>query len=203
MMTDELAGWVLAIATAGLLLTAVLTAWIGLRQLRIALTQLRVGLTQLRTSATTDLFHRFNQQAARDQRRWVYQNARGLIDNERLPTWANNAEHLRPLEDVCNSLDWAGLLVRKGLLNKQDAIDLYGDSLIRSWVALQRWITYTRQRRSSPEWLWSHFEWLAREAAKEDRFSIWISEGVPVYTPHETYFFDFETSEVKWVGPAT
>lgn len=173
----------------------------GLGVFIIGLWAARVAVRQLRISATTDLFHRFNEPKVRDQRRWVYQHSRELTNPDNLPTWANDPEALANLEAVCNTLDWAGLLVKKGLLAKKDAIDLYGDSLIRAWVALRQWIHHTRDRRSSPKWLWNHFEELALEAAKDKRFHSWMSDGVPVYTQTAIITFGFEKSEVKSVDP--
>jgi hypothetical protein len=118
-----------------------------------------------------------------------------------LSQWARSSDDLTCLEAVCNSLDWAGLLVQKGLLKKQDAIDLYGDSLVRSWVVLCPWIHHTRDVRSSPKWLWQHFEWLAKAAADDDRFQSWMSDGVPIYTPTEIITFNFSNSQVKGINP--
>jgi hypothetical protein len=179
----------------------ILQAVTGFGVFIIGLWAARVAVRQLRISATTDLFHRFNEPKVRDQRRWVYQNARELTNPDNLPSWANDPEALANLEAVCNTLDWAGLLVKKGLLTKKDAIDLYGDSLIRAWVALHQWIHHTRDRRSSPKWLWNHFEELALEAAKDERFHSWLSDGVPIYTQTAIITFGFEKSEVKSVDP--
>ena len=176
-----------AIAAVGVLIVGLWAALVAVRQLRI--------------SATTDLFHRFNDTTARDQRRWVYHNCRALTEPDKLPTWAKDKAALANLEAVCNSLDWAGLLVRKGLLTRRDAIDLYGDSLVRSWTSLRPWIHHTRDRRSSPRWLWNHFEWLALEAANDERFTSWMSDGVPVYTPEAILTFEFRNSKVKSVDP--
>ena len=158
-----------------------------------------VAVRQMRISATTDLFHRFNDPKARNHRRQVYHLCKRLTeDRENLYTLEKEAVIFEHLESVCNSLDWAGLLVRRGLLNKKDAIDLYGDSLIRSWVILSPWIDYTRKRRrSSPSWLWYNFEWLQGEAVKDVRFRSWEHEGVPVYTPSAIIIIDYKTSRVK------
>lgn len=163
----------------------------------------RVTLRQLRVSATTDLFHRFNDPEARKQRRWVYHNCRQLVDPQRLAMCEREEDALSSLEAACNSLDWAGLLVRKKLLNKTDAIELYGDSLIRTWVILRRWVYHTRSKRSSPSWLWSHFQQLASDAAKDNRFESWITEGVPIYTPTEIITLDFVSSAIIGIDPIT
>jgi hypothetical protein len=179
-----LAEVVQALATIGVLVTA----WVAVRQLRV--------------SATTDLFHRFNDPTARDHRRWVYHRCRELLDADTVASWEKDDQKLEHLEAVCNSLDWAGLLARRGLLNSQDAIDLYGDSLIRSWVVLRRWIEYTRdRRRSSREWLWNNFENLHNRAAQDPRFRSWIREGVPIYTPSAIVTIDYSTSTVRGVDP--
>ncbi|HCS40362.1 MAG TPA: hypothetical protein DIW44_12360 [Anaerolineaceae bacterium] len=157
-----------------------------------------VAVRQLRISATTDLFHRFNDPVARGHRRYVYHNCKSLvIDSGIVSKFEKDKDILEHLEAVSNSLDWAGLLVKRGLLNKKDAIDLYGDSLIRAWVILRPWIGYTRgRRRSSPSWLWNHFEWLQSEAAKDSRFHSWIHDGVPIYTPDAIITIDYLTSRV-------
>ena len=168
----------------------------GIGVLVIGIWAATVTIRQLRTSATTDLYHRFNNPVAREQRRWVYRNCRRLIDSEKLSEWAQRSDDLNNLEGVCNSLDWAGLLVRKKLLNKEDAVDLYGDSLIRCWVVLHPWIDHTRKRRNSPVWLWKNFELLVKEAAKDSRFEYWIRDGVQVYDSTEKIRLDYKTSEI-------
>ncbi len=162
-----------------------------------------VAVRQLRISATTDLFHRFNDPQARSHRRNVYHMCKNLAEERNnISKWEKDNSILEHLESVSNSLDWAGLLVKRGLLNKQDAIDLYGDSLIRSWVILRPWIEYTRdRRRSSRAWLWNHFEWLQSEAARDSRFRSWIHEGVPIYTPTAIITIDYLTSRVKSEDP--
>jgi hypothetical protein len=187
MSITDWAEWIQALAGFGVLVVAV---WAG----RVAITQLRIG-------ATTDLFHRFNDPEARTQRRWVYHHCRDLTSPDKLSEWARSPGDLAYLEAVCNSLDWAGLLVRKGLLKKEDAIDLYGDSLVRSWVILCRWICHTRDMRSSPKWLWQHFEWLAQQAVQDSRFESWRSDGVPIYTPSEIITLDFASSTIEGVSP--
>lgn len=179
----------------------ILQALTGVGVFGIGLWAALVAVRQLRVQATTDLFHRFNDPNVRDQRRWVYHHCRELTDPDNLPNWANDPPALANLEAVCNTLDWAGLLVKKGLLTKKDAIDLYGDSLVRSWVALRQWIHHTRDRRSSPKWLWNHFEELALEAAHDERFHSWLSDGVPIYTAKAIITFEFDTSKVKSVDP--
>ncbi len=162
-----------------------------------------IAVRQLRITATTDLFHRFNDPKARHHRRQIYHMCKKLVEErENISNWEKDENVLEHLEAVANSLDWAGLLVKRGLLNKKDAIDLYGDSLIRSWVILCPWIEYTRgRRRSSPEWLWSHFEWLHKEAAKDARFKTWIREGVPIYTPEAIITIDYNTHRVNNEDP--
>ncbi|HEY59621.1 MAG TPA: hypothetical protein G4N92_02875 [Anaerolineae bacterium] len=162
-----------------------------------------VAVKQLRISATTDLFHRFNNPTARTHRRQVYHLCKrlvGLVDDKKdISKLEKEKGVLEHLECVCNSLDWAGLLVRRKLLNKKDAIDLYGDSLIRSWVALRHWIKITRERRRiSRKLLWNNFQWLQGEAAKDDRFKDWVRDGVPIYTPTAIITIDYETSKVKY-----
>lgn len=174
----------------------------GLATILVLITAL-VAVNQLRITATTDLYHRFNDPIVRNHRRQIYHLCKHLTEErENLSKWEKEKETLEHLESVCNSLDWAGLLVRRGLLNKRDAIDLYGDSLIRSWVILSPWIAYTRdRRRSSREWLWNHFEWLQGEASKDPRFRTWVKEGVPVYTPTCIITIDYKTSRVKSEDP--
>jgi hypothetical protein len=162
-----------------------------------------IAVTQLRITATTGLFHQFNDPIERDHRRQIYHLCKRLTqESDNLSTWEQDKGILEHLEAVCNSLDWAGLLVRRRLLNKKDAIDLYGDSLIRSWVILSPWIKYTRdRRRSSHQWLWNHFEWLQSEAAKDHRFHSWIKDGVPIYTPSAIITIDYKTSHIKSEDP--
>ncbi|MBL8098917.1 MAG: hypothetical protein JNK81_07025 [Anaerolineales bacterium] len=187
MNSATLLDWFQAITSFGVLIIAIWAA--------------RTALTQLRVSAKTDLFHRFNDHDVRKHRRWVYEHCRQLTDVTKLSVWAKDMESLRQLEAVCNSLDWAGLLVKNGLLRKSDAIDLYGDSLIRSWVALRPWVHHTRDRRNSPKWLWSNFEELAEEASKDKRFESWMSDGVSIYTPSEIVTFNFKDSTIKSIDP--
>ena len=167
-------------------------------QLRITTKSVSIAINQLRTSATTDLFHRFNETKMRTHRRNVYMLCKKLTStDEDFSNIENEEGILEDLECVCNSLDWAGFLVRRGLLNKEDAIDLYGDSLIRSWVILRHWVNYTRtRRRGSSGWLWENFEWLQGEAVKEHRFKSWKIDGVPIYLPDEIVYIDYENSLV-------
>jgi hypothetical protein len=158
-----------------------------------------VAVRQLRISATTDLYNKLSSSEARDNRRWIYHNCEEITDVERLNEWEKNPTDLDRLETLCTSLDWVGLSVRKGFLKKTDVIDLYGDSLIRLWVGLKPWILYYRRLTGSPEWLWKDFEWLAGEAIKQDRFSSWLKEGVPFFTPTTMVRFEFKDSSVKGI----
>jgi hypothetical protein len=168
-------------------------------QLHITTKSVSVAINQLRTSATTDLFHRFNEPIMRTHRRKVYHLCKRLInEGEDFSQLENEKDVLEHIECVCNSLDWAGFLVKRGLLNRDDAIDLYGDSLIRSWVILKPWIEFTRtRRRGSSGWLWENFEWIQCEAIQDHRFTSWKKEGVPIYTPTAIVFIDYLTSKYK------
>ncbi len=161
------------------------------------------AVKRLRVTAITDLFHRFNDPDERTHRRKVYCLCKRLVnqsmDFSKLEKEDDNLSHI---ECVCNSLDWAGFLVKRNLLNKKDAIDLYGDSLIRSWVILRPWISVTREKRRSDRIsLWSNFQWLQGEVAKIPRFVDWINAGVPIYTPDEIVTIDYETSSVIKTEP--
>lgn len=155
-----------------------------------------VAMRQLRIAATTDLFNRLSLPEAREQRRWVYHHCEELSDAGKASEWEKKPEVLDRLESVCTSFDWVGLSVQKGFLKEKDVIDLYGDSIIRLWVALRPWITHYRTTTGSSDWLWENFKRLADEAIKEDQFKSWLSDGVPFFTPTKIVRLRFDTSSI-------
>jgi hypothetical protein len=183
-----------ALVSLGIL---VITTWAA----RVALKRLRTSVAQTRISGTTDLFDRFNHSSALDTRRWVYHNCRKLVDPDQVSQWAKDLEDLNLLESICNSLDLAAYLVHKGLVDIDDAIELYGHSVIRCWVVLRPWVEHTRLRRESDESLWRHFEWLADQAIACERFLHWRKNGVAIYTASETVTFDYDTSQIRRADP--
>ncbi len=183
-----------AIGSLGLLAVAIVTSTIALRQFKNASNQLRI-------SGTSDLFERFNRPDFRDMRRWVYSNTRQLINAESVSKWAKNDEHLKILETVCNSLELTAYLVKSNLVNKNDAIELYGDSIIRSWIILQKWVVHRRKTNGAEKFLWPNFKWLADEAISSSFFDAWRKEGVLVYTETELLTINYKTSEIVGTTP--
>ena len=128
-------------------------------------------------------------------------NIANAVDCEAVAQWAKDLEDLNLLEGVCDSLNSTAYLVRKGLVNMDDAIELYGRSVIRCWVVLRPWVEHTRLRRESDEFLWTHFEWLADQAVACERFRRWRKNGVAIYTASETVMFDYDTSQIRRADP--
>jgi len=179
-----------AISSMGLFIIAVWAA-------KVAIRQLSTSDSQARIKGTTDLFDRFNDQKARDARRWVYHNCLKLRDSEQVSTLENDPVELELLENICNSLDLIALFVRNELIHQNDAIEIYGDSIIRCWVSLRPWIEYVRVERRQEGFLWKNIEWLADEVISYESFDDWRNNGVTIYTPDKRIILDYHSSDIK------
>jgi hypothetical protein len=176
------------ISSIGVLIIAVIAA-------KIALNQLGTINNQMRIKGTTDLFDRFNDPKARSDRRWIYHHCLRLMDNEQVSTLGNNIEDLEILENVCNLLDKTALFVRHGLIYQNDAIEIYGDSIIRCWIILCPWVRHMRLERRQESWLWENIEWLANQVIEHEKFDDWKKNGATIYTQDMEFVINYYTGE--------
>ncbi|MBT5336499.1 MAG: hypothetical protein HOL47_07660 [Chloroflexi bacterium] len=169
----------------GLLIFALYTAIRAKKHLKIIEDQERVN-------GINNIFEKFNAVSERDSRRWVYHNCENLMILIIEEDPEEPLKNLNLIENLCNSLDLTSSFILKDLIHKEDAIEIYGDSIIRCWVVLGNWIMKQREKRGQKRSLWMNIERLANEIIEHDNYSDWKKEGVKIYTLTDTITFEYK-----------
>ncbi len=168
----------------GLLIFALYTAIRAKKHLKIIEDQERV-------KGINNLFEKFNATSERDSRRWVYHNCKNIINLSIDPDPKIALDNLNLMENLCNSLDLTASFIMKNLIHKEDAIEIYGDSIIRCWVVLGNWIIEQQKKRGQKESLWINIGKLANEIIEHKNYKSWKKNGVKIYTLTETITFKY------------
>lgn len=170
------AEWVTALATLGTFIVITASALAALLQLRhMRGSNQIVALTECRETLESPAF--------REAQRFVsYDLPRRLAD----PEEARRAARL-PFEGeyeaigtVANFFESMGLFVKRGIIDKDTACDVWAFVVLRNWYALLPVTTYARATLNEPR-LWENFEYLA---ALSERYNAKDKETYPKGMSH-------------------
>jgi uncharacterized protein DUF4760 len=153
-MTAE---WVTAIATAGTFVVIAASAVAALVQLRhmrgsnqiVALTEIRETLESAEFEAAMKYIHR--------------ELPRRLQDpdvRKRLLEQGSSTDEFIPIRVVCNFFESFGAFVKRGIIDRDIACDLYGPPVLVNWEILAPFIFNKRTASNNPS-LFENFEYLA------------------------------------------
>lgn len=150
------AEWVTAIATAGTFVVIAASAIAALIQLRhMRGSNQIVALTECRETMETPEFQRAQQFVS-------YELAQRLADAEecRRAVKVPFEGEYQAISTVANFFESMGLFVKRGIIDKDTACDVWAGVVLRNWNALVPVITYMRKTLGARS-LWENFEYLA------------------------------------------
>jgi len=98
-----------------------------------------------------------------DKRRNERKLVMEILSKKPMESWS--LEDISAAENVCQSYDTAGIMIRNKMLPVNIIADSWGNSIRTTWKILAPFIEQRREKNNSTEY-WDDFEWLAKQANK-------------------------------------
>jgi len=118
------------------------------------------------------LFEYFNTEESKEARRIIYSAGALKHDIEE--------EERKSAEQIWAYFNQMGILVKEGLLPRKIALEMYSETTIRCWKALEKNIKEERKKRQVPTYM-HYFEWLYNESVQY-RGKEFRNERIELYT---------------------
>ena len=153
--------WLTAIGTLGTFVVIAASAV-------AALVQLRHMRSSNQLAALSELFDVFESSAFQDARRFINHEFSQLLEdpeNRRRALQRPVSQQFERVRLVAGFFENVGVLVKRGIIDRDILCDLWATIIIGTWDRLSSWIVSGRTNSGNPA-LWENFEYLTAIAQK-------------------------------------